>query len=163
MWLVTSTATSTWAAAVATPVLTWLYVGQVIPVPVFGMFATITKVVVIPVLLGIALNTLIGEQLEWSKQVCPSLSVGAIVVIIAIVVALNQGALGELAPAVVLVVAITQWDRFTSGLLGCLATWIRGASLPDSGNRGRDAELWIGCYLGNLAPLGGSGPPGCRV
>lgn len=97
---ITLTACSTLLAVAATPALTWLYVGESVPVPVASMLVSILKIVVAPVLLGVAINTYAGRAVEWIKPALPLVSVAAIVAIIAAVVALNRDQIQALAPAV---------------------------------------------------------------
>ena len=88
---VSLTTVSTVLAVFLTPALTWLYVGQVVPVPVAAMFASIVKVIIVPVAAGVVLNMLLGERLARLRDSFPLISVAAIVVLIAIIVALNAG------------------------------------------------------------------------
>ena len=46
---ITLTLCSTLLAVVAMPTLTWLYLGERIPVPVWGMLFTVLKIVIAPV------------------------------------------------------------------------------------------------------------------
>lgn len=102
---ITLTTLSTLLAVGATPALTWIYVGQRVDVPVLEMLRSIAAVVVLPVVAGVAVNTLWGRRLEAVKHLFPLLSVAAIVLIIAIVVALNHARLDALlAPVAVAVV-----------------------------------------------------------
>jgi len=88
---ITLTAVSTMLAVVATPLLTWFYIGRSVPVPVASMFISIMKIVIIPVLMGIALNAVVGKRFEGFKnRIAPAISVTAIVLIIGIIVALNR-------------------------------------------------------------------------
>lgn len=100
------TTVSTLLSVVATPALTWLYVGRVVPVPVLEMLLSILEIVIAPVLLGVAVNRLWGSRLAPVKAVFPLISVAAIVVIVAIIVAANRPSImhlgGVLAAAVVL-------------------------------------------------------------
>ncbi len=91
------TTLSTLTAVLATPLLTWLYIGASVPVPVGAMLLSILKVVLLPVLGGVLVNLWIGHRLGPAKRLFPLLSVAAIVLIIAIVVALNQARMLELA------------------------------------------------------------------
>jgi BASS family bile acid:Na+ symporter len=86
---ITLTAVSTLLAVFATPLLTWLYVGREVPVPVWDMLLSIVKIVLIPVGLGVLVNGLAGRRLAPVQQLFPLLSMAAIVLIIAIIVALN--------------------------------------------------------------------------
>lgn len=103
---VTLTAVSTVLAVLATPLLVWLYVGQTVSVPVGQMLLTIFQVVLVPVTLGVLGRRLLGE---WHTVVEPwlaPLAVVVIVLIIAIVVALNHAQLAVLGPAAVLAVVL---------------------------------------------------------
>jgi BASS family bile acid:Na+ symporter len=60
-----------------------------VPVPMGAMLFSILKIVIAPVAAGVILNHLLGRYLGGVRAVFPGISVGAIVVIIAIVVALN--------------------------------------------------------------------------
>jgi BASS family bile acid:Na+ symporter len=79
------------------PLLTWLYVGERVPVPVAGMLWSIAKVVLAPVAVGVLVNRLVGHRLAPIQRLFPAISVAAIVVIIAIIVGLNQASLAALA------------------------------------------------------------------
>ncbi len=76
------------------------------PVSVFDMLLSIVQIVLLPVVLGVAVNSLAGRRLEPVKQLFPLLSVAAIVFIIAIVVALNRD---NLAQTGVLVALAVRW------------------------------------------------------
>ena len=103
---ITLTTASTLLAIVATPLLTWLYVGQKVPVPVASMLWSIFKIVLMPVSLGVAVNSLFGHKLSGMKHLFPLVSVLAIVVIIGIVVALNRGNLAAMGVTVALAVVL---------------------------------------------------------
>jgi BASS family bile acid:Na+ symporter len=104
---ITLTALSTLLAVVATPLLTELYIGRSVVVDVAGMIASIFRVVIVPVVLGVALNAWLGPRLARAQQLLPALSMAAIVLIIAIVVALSHDRLAELTgPTVVAVVLV---------------------------------------------------------
>ena len=68
---ITLTAVSTLLAVVATPVLTWFYVGERIEVPVFALLQSTAKIVLVPVVLGITVNRLLAGRLadgEWLRR-----------------------------------------------------------------------------------------------
>ncbi len=98
---ITLTAVSTIMAIAVTPFLTWLYVGQMVPVPVTGMLWDIARIVLLPVFAGVALNTWLGDRLGTARELAPGLAVLAIIAIIAIIVALNAHQLGTIGLAVV--------------------------------------------------------------
>jgi bile acid:Na+ symporter, BASS family len=120
---ITLTAASTLLAVVATPFLTWLYVGQQVPVPVWDMLWSIAKIVLLPVTLGVALNSWAGQRLGPVKDLFPLVSVAAIVLIIMIIVALNQPRIGAGGWTVVLAVVLHNGIGLAAGYwLGWLAT-----------------------------------------
>ena len=103
---ITLTAVSTVLAVVATPLLTWLYVGERVPVPVTGLLLSTAEIVLLPVLLGLVINHAFGAHLRRLKSGFPVLSMAAIVAIIAIIVALNRGSVEQLVPLLVAVVML---------------------------------------------------------
>ena len=120
---ITLTTASTLLAVVMTPLLTWLYVGERVPVPVMDMLVSIVKIVLLPVAAGIVVNTLFGRRLAPIKHLFPLLSVAAIVVIIAIIVALNRDNLVATGAVVALAVALHNATGLTVGyVLGRLLT-----------------------------------------
>lgn len=97
---ITLTTASTLAAVLMTPALTWLYLGQRVAVPAFDMLISIAQVVLVPVGLGILVNHLLGSRLGTLKAAFPLVSVASVVLIIAIIVALNAANLAHLGIAV---------------------------------------------------------------
>ncbi len=84
------TTASTLLAVLFTPVLTWIYVGQSVPVPVFDMMFNISKIILVPVTVGVLTNYYFGRYLHMVKHIFPFVSVIAIILIIGIIVALNR-------------------------------------------------------------------------
>lgn len=84
------TSVSTLIAFIMTPLLTWFYIGQTIPVDIYGMFISILQIVIVPVAMGIALNTLLHERIDRIRYAFPALSILIIIFIIAIIMALNK-------------------------------------------------------------------------
>ena len=103
---ITFTTVSTFLAILLTPALTWLYVGESVPVPVISMLLSILEVVILPVLAGVAVNQFFGARLAFLRGMFPLISVAAIVVIIAIVVTLNAGLTAVLAWPLVIAVML---------------------------------------------------------
>jgi BASS family bile acid:Na+ symporter len=103
---ITLTTVSTLLAVVATPALTLFYAGAQVPVPADLMLMSIAKIVLLPVLGGVLVNRFAGRRLASVKHLFPLLSVVAIVVIIAIIVALNHDHLAVMGPAVAVAVML---------------------------------------------------------
>lgn len=98
---VSMTAFSTLASVLMTPMLLSLLVGSTVNVPAADILMSLFRIILLPVVLGVAINHFAGHLVDRIKPVLAPLSVIAILVIIAIVVALNAGALREVALMVV--------------------------------------------------------------
>ena len=120
---VTLTAVSTLLAVVATPVLTWLYAGQLVAVPVVDMLVSVFNVVIVPVALGTLLRRWApADAIAYLQQWLPVVAIVAIVTIIAIIVALNHHSLGTLTGLLVLAVVVHNLLGLVCGyLLAALA------------------------------------------
>lgn len=103
---ITLTLVSTLLATLLLPGLTWLYLDQMVPVPLQKMLLSVLQLVLIPVLLGVLINSLLGHKLRPLNQLFPLLSMSAIVLIIAIIVSLNHDNLAQMGPLLLLAVAL---------------------------------------------------------
>ncbi|NKB36761.1 MAG: bile acid:sodium symporter [Gammaproteobacteria bacterium] len=117
------TTVSTLMAVIMTPVLTWIYVGQSVEVPVVNMIINIFKIILLPVSVGIALNHYFSRQLGIVKKVFPFVSALAIVFIIGIIVSLNRSQFFLLALPVL---AAIFWHNFLGLLSGYYVSKILG-------------------------------------
>jgi BASS family bile acid:Na+ symporter len=141
---ITLTTASTLLAVVMTPLLTWLYVGERVPVPVMDMLVSIVKIVLLPVAAGIVVNTLFGRRLAPIKHLFPLLSVAAIVVIIAIIVALNRENLAATGAVVALAVALHNATGLTVG-------YVLGRLLTGDARTARTLAIEVGMQNSGLA------------
>lgn len=87
---VSMTLVSTLLAVGLLPMLTFLYLGESINVPVWSMLWSLMKLILLPILLGMLLKHLFQHPLQKIEASFPIFAMFAIVLIIAIVVALNQ-------------------------------------------------------------------------
>ena len=83
------TIVSTLLAPIMTPVLTYLLAGAWVDVSLMAMVISVTKVILVPVILGIVIHGLLGSVMEKISSLVPLISVVAIVMIIAGIVANN--------------------------------------------------------------------------
>jgi BASS family bile acid:Na+ symporter len=81
---------STLIAPLATPALVSLLAGTWMDIHAESLFMDIVKVLIVPIVLGIVVKTLFRRQAAASVKALPLVSTIAIVLIIAIIVALNQ-------------------------------------------------------------------------
>ncbi|MFT6927130.1 MAG: BASS family bile acid:Na+ symporter [Psychromonas sp.] len=112
---ITMTAISTLLGVVLTPLLVELLAGKAVDIPVFAMIMSLIKIVLVPVLAGVILNSLFNKKIEKIGAALPVISMAAIVIIIAIVVALNAGKLVEIGPMVALAVVLHNSVGLLSG------------------------------------------------
>ncbi|GAB2792544.1 ketopantoate/pantoate/pantothenate transporter PanS [Halomonas shantousis] len=101
---VSMTLVSTLVSVAATPLLSWWLLGQSVEVPVTGMLLSIAKLVILPIALGVVIHQFLGRHIQRGESALATLAMAAIVLIIAIVVALNAGRLATLGPLVALAV-----------------------------------------------------------
>lgn len=84
------TIVSTLIAPIMTPILVYVLGGAWVEVSLLAMVISVVKVILIPVLLGLLLNRLWGNQIRKIHQVLPLISVVSIVMIISGIVAVNK-------------------------------------------------------------------------
>ncbi len=103
---VAMTTASTLLSPALTPLLTYLLAGRWVPVPVVSMVVSIVQVIIVPVALGIMVRLLLKKNIARVLMVLPSVSVVAIVTIIAGITAANAHALQSVGCMAVLVVML---------------------------------------------------------
>lgn len=121
---ITLTAVSTLLAVFFTPLLTWLYIGQKVPVPVSAMMLNIVTVVLAPVALGVFINYRFSDRLLVIKRIFPQISVVAVILIIGIIIANTHAQLAVLALPVLAAVCLHNVSGLAGGyglawLFGC--------------------------------------------
>lgn len=86
---VSMTLFSTLLSILLMPFLTWVYIGQQVPVPAMDMLINLVKIMLVPIVVGVLLNTFFHKFVQKILPALPVISMFAIVAIISIVVALN--------------------------------------------------------------------------
>lgn len=109
---VSMTTVSTLLSPICTPLLLRFYAGEIISVSFATQAVKIAKIIVVPVLVGLVLRFLLDRSerrrlVAGLLQGFPAVSVVFIVLIVACIVALNRGRLGEFGPPVIAAVALT--------------------------------------------------------
>ena len=84
------TSVNTLLAPFLTPAITYLILRATISVDVVAMFISIVKIVIIPIVLGFAINKLFPKITERLSDILPAVSVTAICLIVACVVSHNS-------------------------------------------------------------------------
>ncbi|MBY8071323.1 bile acid:sodium symporter family protein [Vibrio fluvialis] len=118
---ITMTSISTLLGVVLTPLLVKLLAGQSVDVPAMSMLMSLVKIVLMPVSIGLLCNVLLHSLTEKLEPVLPLISMAAIVMIIAIVVALNASQLATIGPIVALAVILHNSIGLASGYWICRA------------------------------------------
>ena len=100
------TSISTILAIVLTPAITLLIADTSIQVPAARMFVSILYIVVFPVALGLALKHFFAYRIKTMEHYLPLIAVAAIVLIIAIITALNAKQFSQIGITVLLAVVL---------------------------------------------------------
>jgi len=100
------TSVSTLIAFLATPFLTWVFIGQTVEVDVMGMLVSVVNVVIVPVVLGLTINYFFEKRINAVREVFPAISAAAIVIIIAVIIGTNSANIEQSGPLVLLAVIL---------------------------------------------------------
>ena len=103
---VAMTSISTLLAPFVTPFWVWTLADKVIAVDALGMCLSVVEVVILPIALGVVLNTLLPRFCERLKPVLPKLSLGVILLIVYVVVSGNWSAICSSAGILFVAVAL---------------------------------------------------------
>lgn len=112
---ITASAVNTVLSPLLTPILTYILAGAFIPVDVVGLFLDIVQVVIVPVVLGLTLNTFFGKYIQRVKVVLPVWSTIAVVVIVGIVVSGARSRILAMTPVVVVLLVAASLIHLAAG------------------------------------------------
>jgi BASS family bile acid:Na+ symporter len=112
---VVMTVCSTLAAVIATPLLTQLYAGALVPVDSWLLFTQTLQVVIIPVVLGVALNSWAPRLVASMMPVAPLLSVIGVCFICAVMFAAHASAILDHGLDLILAVGLLHGGGFLLG------------------------------------------------
>ena len=115
---VTITSCTTLLAPLVTPALIWLFAHQWIEIDPLGMFWSICQIVLIPIAIGVAIHTILGQERVAVAATClPLISVVSIVLIVMAVVAVSQPNIAKSGPLVFAVVVLHNGLGYVVGYL----------------------------------------------
>ena len=112
---ITLTSMSTLLAVVLTPLLTWLYIGQLVPVPVIGMLLDILLIIILPVIAGLLFSYWLSGCSRYLEQWFAPLSMLAVILIIGIIVALNHDQIGRMGVTIAVAIMLHNILGLASG------------------------------------------------
>lgn len=101
---VSMTMTTTILAPIVTPLLTWWLAGEWVEISLSAMMLSIVQVVILPIVLGIIINTFFEATVQKVVNLLPLISVTAIVLIVGGVVSVSSQRIMETGLLIMLVV-----------------------------------------------------------
>jgi BASS family bile acid:Na+ symporter len=114
----TLTSVATFIAPILTPLLMKNLAGQLIEIDLYSMIWEISKLVLIPIVLGVTYKRLIGDKWPWFQEKLPLISMISIGLIIIIITANGRDALLTVGPLLVLACFIQNIMGFILGYWG---------------------------------------------
>lgn len=141
---VAMTAAATLVSLLLTPPLTWLLGGVWVPVDMGGLFWSIVKIVLVPVLLGLLLHHFQRGLVDRLKPFLPLASALVITLVIAGIIAVNAQNILSAGPAIFAAV-------IAHNLLGLAVGWFAACRLRFAPPRRRALAIEIGTQNSGLA------------
>jgi BASS family bile acid:Na+ symporter len=115
---VTLTAISTMLAPIFTPLLMKYLAGQFVPIDVVAMMLSIFKLIIVPIVLGVAFNHFLHGRAKWLDDAMPVISMVGIAVIITIITAAGRDGLMAVGFLLVVAAIIHNAAGYTLGYWG---------------------------------------------
>lgn len=144
---VTFTTIATLLAPIVTPSFILLFAGQWVQIDALGMFISITKVVIVPILLGGICHRFFSKLTEKGIRILPSVSGLAMVFLVGGIVSANADKLTFSVIIVALTVIIHNILGYIGGYIA--ATKIGFNEEKSSFYRDWDEKCYISHYIGN--------------
>lgn len=114
---VSMTMTTTILAPIVTPLLTWWLAGEWVEISLSAMMLSIVQVVILPIVLGIIINTFFEASVQKVVTLLPLISVTAIVLIVGGVVSVSSQRIMETGLLIMLVVMCHNLLGYSIGFL----------------------------------------------
>ena len=114
---VSMTMTTTVLAPIVTPLLTWWLAGEWVDISLAAMMMSIVQVVILPIVLGIVINSFFAKTVQKIVKLLPLVSVAAIVLIVGGVVAVSSQRILETGLLIMLVVMLHNLLGYSIGFL----------------------------------------------
>ncbi len=111
------TSVSTLIAVFATPAISYFYLHETIPVPVWKMIVSIAQIVLLPVFAGTLVNRYFSRTIIPIQAIFPLISTLSIIFIIAIIVAINADSLATAGPLILFAVILHNSSGLMAGYL----------------------------------------------
>ena len=113
------TAVATLLAPLMTPFLMDMLAGTLVKIDVWKMMWDIVKMVILPVIAGLAFHHLLSHRARWLEHLMPVVSMAGIVIIISIITALGRDNLLTMGPLLILACLIHNLAGYGLGYFAC--------------------------------------------
>lgn len=114
---VSLTTVSTLLTPIMTPALTYLLADSIIHVPFWAMFASVLKMVVVPLIAGFWVRQLFDMRIRKIIKIFPAISATFIIFICSLVIAMNKSYLAMITGVVLVAVVVLNATGMTAGYL----------------------------------------------
>ena len=158
---VTMTSVSTILSPIMLPFLMYTYAGEWINVPVLKLFLSTLQIILLPVGLGVLLRILIKDKIKYVLPILPSVSSGAIIFIVAVIVAANSASIATVGLLITVIAVIHNTFGFFIGyrvarFFGMDVNRARAVSIEIGMQNSGLAVALANTYFGALAALPGA-------
>jgi len=141
---VTMTSVSTAVSPLMTPLMTLWLAGRWMQVPAEDLLLSILQIVLVPVILGVAIQRLFSQQVAASIHLLPLVSVAAIVLIVGAIIGQNSSLLLSMAPIVLAAVVL-------HNSLGLILGYSAATLMGMDSKRRRTVAIEVGMQNSGLA------------
>ncbi len=141
---VTLTAVSTLLAPLMTPLLMKIFAGEFVPIDFWSMMLSITKIVILPIIIGLLFNHFFHGKAKWLDKAMPIVSMAGIAIIITIITAAGRDSLLSIGLFLILAAIIHNSAGYFLGYWG-------GRAFKMNEKDCRTIALEVGMQNGGLA------------
>lgn len=125
-------AVSTLVAPVLLPFILWLLAGQWVHIPTWSLFVSVFEIVIIPIVLGVAVNALFGKKVEKVTVALPLVSTISIILIAGGVVAASHKSSDLLAASSLILIPVVMLHNLLGYILGYVFSRVLGMNQAKS-------------------------------
>jgi BASS family bile acid:Na+ symporter len=125
-------AVSTLIAPIMLPLMLWLLAGHWVKIPTASLFVSVVEIVIVPIVLGVLVNTFFGKKVHKATQALPLVSTVAIILIAGGVVAASNKNGDLLTASTLIIIPVVMLHNLLGYALGFLFSRLLGMNHPKS-------------------------------
>ncbi|MCL1631303.1 bile acid:sodium symporter family protein [Sporolactobacillus sp. CPB3-1] len=125
-------AVSTLIAPVMLPLILWLLAGRWVHIPTGSLFVSVIEIVIVPIVLGVLVNSFFGRKVDRITEALPLVSTIAIILIAGGVVAASNKNGDLLTAGTLIIVPVVMFHNLLGYALGFLFSRLLGMDHPKS-------------------------------